>query len=497
MSSSKKADHDGTLPFSDDDEPLPAGKQNFSISAVPEFDAVAASETKDNFGVLVSLRAPSLSDNACRAPIDLVMVLDVSGSMNKASKLDLVKRASSFVIDHLGHSDRLSIVSFDTRALRILSLRRMTEKGRDDAKRIVDSLSAKPNAGTNILDGLTKGVQVLQERRKQNPVASMLFLSDGHDTCNNLKSKQPSEYLPASIVRGTDKGHQTFPVHTFGFGVNHDPLVMHAIADLSGGTFSFIESYDSVQDAFMRHIGGLLSIVVRDLRLTLRSASDGVGIKSIPSGKHASERSNQESRGTVDVGDLYADEEKEFLVSVSVPVYVSNGNVRTTPLLDITCSYIDELSNTMIEMESVEIRRPGVPLPSDVKVKVEVDRQKNRLDAGEGLAEAQRVAETGDLEGARAILSKKISSVRASASGQVGDDLCLQLEAEMRETEEKMGCKETYERVGRAYALSSMSGHANQRATSSKNAYVTPNMVNMVNKAQQLIKIEDVKTEEI
>lgn len=78
---------------------------------------------------------------------------------------------------------------------------------------------------------------------------------------------------------------------------DHDPITMQAISDASGGTFSFIESYEMVEDAFASCIGGLLSVVTQALE---------VGIKSIPS---ASEISNQGSQGLVNIGDLY----KEFL----------------------------------------------------------------------------------------------------------------------------------------------------------------------------------------
>ncbi|KAL3630523.1 hypothetical protein CASFOL_023507 [Castilleja foliolosa] len=488
-------------------QPISAAKQYVSITVVPEFDAVAASESKDDFKVLIRLKAPPLSEEARRAPVDLVMVLDVSGSMADpnvngsmvypnvsgsmayTTKLDLLKRAACFVIDQLGHSDRLSIVSFHSVADINFALHEMTDQGRAAAKQVVNSLIA--SGGTNIVEGLTRGFQVLNARLHPNPVTSILLLSDGQDIY-----RKPSDYH----FGGTDKGHQTIPIHAFGFGTDHNPVVMNVIADSSGGTFSFIESYELVQDAFARCIGGLLSVVVRELHLTLRSASQGVAIKLIPSGRHFSEISNGGSRGTINVGDLYADEEKEFLVNICVPVYVNN-NERTTPLLDITCSYIDELSSSRVQMESCEIRRPGVPLLCDVKVKLEVDRQKSRLDAVDGLAEAQRAADTGDLEGARAILSKRIKSVQASASRQAGDGLLVKLEDEMKKTEEKMGSKSTYERAGRAYVLSSISAHANQRATtsgkvaSSNDAYVTPNMANMVEKSQQLVKIEYVKIE--
>ncbi|GER25641.1 zinc finger C3HC4-type RING finger family protein [Striga asiatica] len=505
---------------SSDDEPLPfvavGGEtsnptlQNVTLRAVPEQDAVPALDSKPNFAVVIELRAPPLSHQGpqARAPIDLAMVLDVSGSM-KGPKLDLVKRAAGFVVDNLGPSDRLSLVCFSTSARIVLPLHETTEVGRANAKQAVNSLFSD-NGNTNIADGLTKGLQVLEERSHRNPVASIMFLSDGKDNYSpRIPMAQPYLHLlPPSMRPGVEKKPFSIPIHTFGFGSDHDPLAMHAIATLSGGTFSFIESYEMVQDAFAKCIGGLLSVVVRDLRLTLRSASHGVRINSIPSGSYASEISGlQGSRGSITVGDLYADEEKDFLIDISVPAYAfsveeeENENERRTPLVDVTCSYKDVGSNERVEMESAEIKRPGFVAPADVKVKLEVDRQMNRLHAAEGLAEAQRAAEKGNLKEARAILSSTRSTVSASASGQAGDGLSLQLEAEMRETEEKMGCKRTYEQVGRAYALSSMSAHSNQRASTrrraeSGDAYVTPNMANMVSKSHQVIKIEDVKEEQ-
>ncbi|CAA0817528.1 Zinc finger (C3HC4-type RING finger) family protein [Striga hermonthica] len=383
--------------------------------------------------------------------------------------------------------------------------------GRANAKHAVNSLFSD-GGGTNIADGLTKGLQTLEKRSHRNPVGSIMFLSDGRDTCPMILMGQPYLHLlPPSMRPGIEKKPFSIPIHTFGFGSDHDPLAMHAIASLSGGTFSFIESYETVQDAFAKCIGGLLSIVVRDLRLTLRSTSHGVRINSIPSGSYPSEISGlQGSRGAITIGDLYADEEKDFLIDISVPAYAfsveedENENERRTPLVDVTCSYKDVASNERVEMESAEIQRPGFVAPADIKVKLEVDRQMNRLHAAEGLAEAQQAAEKGNLEEARAILSSTRSTVTASASGQAGDGLTLQLEAEMRETEEKMGCKRTYEQVGRAYALSSMSAHSNQRASTRRragsgttgDAYATPHMANMVSKSHQVIKIEDVKEEE-
>ncbi|KAK6136138.1 hypothetical protein DH2020_030111 [Rehmannia glutinosa] len=537
--------------FSDDEpvldvNPAPSdslsGLQKVSIKAVPERPAVAYSKSVSEFTVLVGLKAPSISDNArCsqRAPIDLVTVLDVSGSMC-GSKLDLLKRAVHFVIDNLGPSDRLSIVTFAYQATRMLPLRRMTENGRVDAKRAVDSLIA--SGGTNIVEGLKKGVRVLEERRHKNPVTSIIFLSDGNDTENSNSdlfqtfptSRRPPEYLhllPDAIFprnRGRENAglFRTIPVHSFGFGSDHDPTTMHAVSDASGGTFSFIESYEMVQDAFASCIGGLLSVVTQELRLTIRSASNGVEIKSIASGRYASEVSNQGSLGLISVGDLYADEEKEFLINLSVPVILNekgDGSERKTSLLDIMCSYKDVVSKEVVQIECdlVEIKRPENVSPHDMIVNLEVDRQRNRLYAAESIAEAQQMAEKGNLSGARSLLAKRRSYLVTTAAAQAGDGLSMWLENDMKETEMRMGSEQMYQQAGRAYALSGMSSHALQRATTKGNAvagaaqvqsfsfgsarpaaaastpyaafgaFVTPNMANMVNKSQQLNKTGD------
>ncbi|KAI3470542.1 hypothetical protein Pfo_027205 [Paulownia fortunei] len=184
--------------------------------------------------------------------------------------------------------------------------------------------------------------------------------------------------LPASICprnRGTwDEGQQqTFPVHAFGFGSDHNPLAMHAISDASGGTFSFIESYEVVQDAFASCIGGLLSVATQDLCLMVRAAKHGVEIKSIPSGRYDGSISNGGFQGMLNVGNLYPDEEKEFLINLSE---------------DITCSYKDVVSKEIvqIECELVELQRPKLVSPQDMIVNLEVDRQGNRLNAAESIA---------------------------------------------------------------------------------------------------------------
>ncbi|XP_043700580.1 E3 ubiquitin-protein ligase WAV3-like [Telopea speciosissima] len=505
-----------------------------TVRAFPEFPAVPATANRHAFSVLIGVKAPALPDNTRHhdhTPIDLVTVLDVSGSM-AGTKLTLLKRAVRFVIRNLGPADRLAIIAFSSTARRIFPLCRMSDTGRDHATTAINSL--RSTGGTNIVEGLKKGVRVLEERRERNPVASIIVLSDGKDTYNvsnqnhrqsphnqaSPNSRRVLDYLsllPSSICPNNSASREEgriapFPVHTFGFGLDHDAAAMHAISDASGGTFSFIQSASIIQDAFARCIGGLLSVVAQELRLTVSSIFPGVCIGSIPAGKYSSEILNQGQQGLVEVGDLYADEEKDFLVQVSVPVFSAEEcgeRVPTTPLLSVECSYKDPLSQEIVQAESkiVEIRRPGVLSSEDNTMSLEVDRQRNRLWVTEGITEAQGMAEKGNLEGAQSILAARRSALLASASAQAGDGLCNWLEAELKEIRDRMASQELYEETGRAYVLSGLSSHSWQRATTRGDSathtmvfnregenqnmsgvmgYETPSMVTMVMRSQTI-----------
>ncbi|XVE51724.1 hypothetical protein DITRI_Ditri02bG0063900 [Diplodiscus trichospermus] len=529
-----------TTHFSDD-ESLPAiragpasstSPQAITIKALPEFPAVLASDVVSKFAILVGIRAPPFHVDVQqfdRAPIDLVAVLDVSGSM--AGKLALLKRAVCFIIQNLGPLDRLSVVTFSSSARRILPLRRMSRSGQDDAICAINALSS--SGGTNIVEGLKIGVKVLEERREHNPIASIILLSDGHDTINGdtrslycsvqnhtSNPRHDLSYLyllPASICprnngSGVESRQFTFAVHTFGFGSEHDSNAMHAISDVSGGTYSFIESIDILQDAFARCIGGLLSVVAQDVRLIIESISPGVQIVSIPSGRYKSEIFNQGEKAIIDVGSLYADEEKEFLVYLSIPATShADGEKKlgNMSLLDVLCSDKDSTTteNVQLRCKRVEIRRTEVLCPADRMVCLEVDRQRNRLSVAEAIANAQRMAEQGDLEHAQAVLSEQRTALLSSASAQAGDSLCQQLDAELKETGQRMANMQLYEQTGRAYVLSGLSSHSWQRATtrghsttiipgegvmtstSAATSYETPSMVNMVSKSQILNQV--------
>ncbi|KAH8497299.1 hypothetical protein H0E87_019832 [Populus deltoides] len=396
------------------------------IKTYPEVSAASCSNSYDNFTVLVHIKAaatvgrlnprgnqaslPQLSQTP-RAPVDLVTVLDISGSM-AGTKLALLKRAMGFVIQNLGSNDRLSVIAFSSTARRLFPLRRMSDTGRQHALQAVNSLVA--NGGTNIAEGLRKGAKVMEDRREKNPVASIILLSDGQDTYT---------------VSGNG-GNQTQP--------NYQLLLPVSI-----------------------HGGSYPSRVMVDAR-----------------------------SGFIDVGDLYADEERDFLVSVNVPAEPSRNQ---TSLLKVRCAYRDPLTKEMATLESEEIKLERPEISGEAIVSIEVDRQRNRFQAAEAMSRARTTAERGDLAGAASILENCRMLLSETVSAKFHDRLCIALDAELKEMQERMASRHVYEASGRAYILSGLSSHSWQRATvrgdstdgsSLVQSYQTPSMTEMLARSQ-------------
>jgi len=82
---------------------------------------------------MTSIIAPTYipKEGEIRAPIDLVCVIDKSGSMG-GEKIRLVKESLLFMIDQLKSGDRLSIVSFDSSVKVEINLTDVDEKRKNN-----------------------------------------------------------------------------------------------------------------------------------------------------------------------------------------------------------------------------------------------------------------------------------------------------------------------------------------------------------------------------
>lgn len=336
------------------------GSDKVKLETMATIKSIPWSETSTDFPVLVRVTAPQ--EFTQRPSVDLVAVLDTSGSM-LGERLESMKQAMVFVIDNLGPDDRLSIVPFNSNHLQFnTTLSVMSEENREEAKTRVNSLQA---SGGDDLNSVNEAAAILRQRgpEKSSRIGRIIYLSDGSYTVESLKGV-----------------NSEFPANTFGLGADHSPKALQYIANKTSGVYSYVnQNLDKIKDAFAQSIGGLTSVTAIDLKIKLQT-HEGVSITSIESGSY--EKSFDKQTGTIKVNDLYAGEKKNFIVFLTIP----KGKEK---LMAVSGSYknpeTSEMTSTQLRGSQVVVKRPKEGTPSDV-VQPEVAAELARLELVNGVS---------------------------------------------------------------------------------------------------------------
>ena len=258
---------------------------------------------------VVSVKAPSSEDandrkdSAPRGGVDIVAVMDVSGSM-QGPKITTLRQTLLAAIDLLGPADRLSLIAFESRATRLIPLTRMTDAGRRTAREAVVRLNA--GGGTDIGAALETAAAVVEGRRSRNPVCGVLLLTDGQD--GDAFSAHPPLVARARAAGAT--------VSTFGYGRDHDARLLETIAEAGRGQFSYVERVDLVREMFGRCLGSLFSVAAQAVRLDLRPRA-GAAIAHVAADGAQAPLEGGGMR--VDLGELFRDESRDLLVELVLP----------------------------------------------------------------------------------------------------------------------------------------------------------------------------------
>ncbi|XP_024533821.1 uncharacterized protein LOC112348680 [Selaginella moellendorffii] len=459
------------------------------IGEVDKIKAKGEEQVERIFTALVHLKAPkdeSSAADSARAPVDLVTVLDVSGSM-RGQKLELVKTAMEFVIRNLRQQDRLAIVSFSDEPKVHLGLKRMTHEGRAAALNAVEKLRSL--GGTEIRPGLKAGFDLLSRRKNRNPVSSILLLSDGMDNAIMFKR---CKVLPVDSY--LENGSERVPVHTFGFGSDHDPEAMLSIAEATGGSFCYVQEEFAVQHAFAQFIGGLLSVVAQEVEVWME-ASGRARIKSVEATAGTTAMAGDRA-ATVKLGSLYAEEERDILVELLLPG--SDSSSSSLELLKVGGSFRDPSSDKTQQLATSSLVIQELKAGEEEEAtKIEVDRQKNRVSASKAMAAARRLGcrSSEDLASAKQALLDVKQKIESSRAFGAGDVLSKGLVSELEELIQCM-MGDYYRSGGHAVLLAAENSHVNQRSTYQSRApsakrecsltsYRTSAMVDMLDKSKK------------
>jgi len=391
--------------------------------------------------------------------MDIVVVLDVSGSMGDDHKLDNVKHAVSFVRSELKEDDKMGVIKFEHFANVVHDLQSMNNVNKINTEQLIKSLN--PGGGTCILSGLNFGYEMLKARTVKNPISSLFLLTDGLDN-SNLKKKLEL----AKKIR--ELGCSLF---IYGFGNDHDSNHLKQIADAGEGLFTFIEKSDMVMDAFGGALGAEKSIFAKDLCLTINTTNDC----KISSAKTGNYRKTISACGTimkVYFNNLMIGETRDILLSMKIPAVLNenrNYQLFTSNISYMPLNTISTIPTLLIGENCIISRLKKNNIDPNISKNIIVDFQINRFLLSKATKKSLDFCDVNDFATAKKILNDTLNILKKSASYSANYEKTLTLVEEINATIYNIRDNHNYFfGGGRAMTAEGMQVGATQRCTYSK-----------------------------
>jgi Ca-activated chloride channel family protein len=335
--------------------------------------------------VKIGLTGFKLDDLNKRAPVNVAIVLDKSGSM-QGEKIAKAKDAAIAAIGRLESSDIVSIVAYDSTVQVIVPATKISDK-----EWVIQQVRRIEAGGsTALFAGVSKGAEELRKFLDKNRVNRVILLSDG---LANVGPQSPSELgaLGASLMK------ENISVSTMGLGLDYNEDLMTKLARNSSGNHVFIEQADDLVRVFNHEFNDVLSVVAQEVAIDIRVAG---GVRPVRVLNVDAEINGQQV--IAKMNQLYSEQEKYVMLEVEVPatqagksrqvadVRVSYSNMQTKTTDRLTSAVSANFAESLAEVEAklnTEVCAAAV---------LQISNAQNKL--------ATALRDQGDIDGARKLL---------------------------------------------------------------------------------------------
>jgi Ca-activated chloride channel family protein len=192
-----------------------------------------------------------------RAPVNVALVIDRSGSMN-GNKMAKAKEAAIMAIERLARRDIASVVSFSNGVT--VDVPAGQVRDHELVHRIIRSIQA--GGSTAIFAAVNTGAAQVREFSGGERVDRIILLSDG------LANVGPSDpYTFESL--GRRLGGEGISVTTIGLGRGYNEDLMARLAGASDGNHDFAETADDLRRIFNREFDDVLSVIAQDIEIII------------------------------------------------------------------------------------------------------------------------------------------------------------------------------------------------------------------------------------
>ncbi len=335
-----------------------------------------------------------------RAPVNLGLVIDRSGSMAGENKLEKSKEAAIMVIHRLDRDDIVSIVMYDS----MIQVLVPATKVRDKEAIIEQIRQIRPGGSTALYGGVQAGAEEMRKFLAHNRVNRMLLLSDG---LANVGPQSPAELgnLGARLIR------DGISVTTIGLGLGYNEDLMSQLAFRSDGSHYFAEEARDLAKIFDQELGRTLSAVAQGVTIHIRCQP---GVRPVRILGRDGRIDGMEV--FIPIQQIFSRHERYVIVELEVPGLspVASQDYRFVAALDVDYDNLTTQKKDRIESKlnvSYTTSDAIVEEKTNKKVMIDVVRQI----ANENNERAVVLRDQGQIEEAQRILGENASYLYLNA----------------------------------------------------------------------------------
>lgn len=230
----------------------PKGGKPIAITA----ELTPAFWAKNHHVLRIGLKAKDINW-ADRKPSNLVFLIDTSGSMFQANKLDLVKASMKMLTENLDKRDTVTIVTYAGSAGVALPPTRGDKK--DKILDVLDSLNA--GGSTQGAAGIQTAYDLAQENFIKGGINRVILATDG-DFNVGITSKAGL----LDLIRDKAKSGVFLTVLGYGMGNYKDDQMMQ-LADSGNGAYAYIDSILEAKRVLVEQVGASMITVAKDVKI--------------------------------------------------------------------------------------------------------------------------------------------------------------------------------------------------------------------------------------